>query len=55
MKRPSPGKQSGLLLLGLLTILLRYPITPYPTGTDNFFYISMAKSVISNGQIFGAE
>ena len=55
MKRPSPGKQSGLLLLGLLTILLRYPITPSPTGTDNFYYISMAKSVISNGQIIGAE
>ena len=55
MKRPSPSKQSGLILLGLFTLLLRYPITPSPTGTDNFYYISMAKSIISHGQVFWAE
>ena len=55
MKSPSPVKQSGLILLGLFTLLLRYPITPSPTGTDNFYYISMAKAIISHGQVFGAE
>ena len=55
MKSPSPVKQSGLILLGLFTLLLRYPITPSPTGTDNFYYISMAKAIISHGQVFWAE
>ena len=55
MKSPSSAKQSGLILLGLFTILLRYPITPSPTGTDNFYYISVAKAIISHGQVFWAE
>ena len=55
MKNPSPSKKNGLILLGLLTLLLRYPVTPSPTGTDNFYYISMAKSIISHGQVFWAE
>jgi len=55
MKSPSPVKQSGLILLGLFTLLLRYPITPSPTGTDNFYYISMTKAIISHGQVFWAE
>ena len=55
MKSPSPVRQSGLVLLGLFTLLLRYPITPSPTGTDNFYYISMAKSILSHGQVFWAE
>ena len=55
MKSPSPSKKNGLILLGLLTLLLRYPITPSATGTDNFYYISMAKAIISHGQIFWAE
>tara|TARA_B100001146_G_scaffold224724_1_gene243768 strand:- start:1453 stop:3015 length:1563 start_codon:yes stop_codon:yes gene_type:complete len=44
-----------MILLGLFTLLLRYPITPSPTGDDNFYYISMATSIISHGQIFWAE
>ena len=55
MKSPSPSKKNGLILLGLLTILLRYPITPSSTGTDNFYYISVAKAIMSHGQIFWAE
>ena len=55
MKSPSPSKKNGLILLGLLTILLRYPITPSATGTDNFYYISMAKAIMSHGQIFWAD
>lgn len=55
MKSPTLSSKSSLFLLGFLTILLRYPITPTPTGTDNFYYISMAKSIILSGQIAWAE
>ena len=55
MKSPSPSKKNGLILLGLLTILIRYPITPSATGTDNFYYISMVQAILSHGQIFWAE
>ena len=55
MKNPTLSSKSSLFLLGFLTILLRYPITPAPTGTDNFYYISMAKSILFNGQIEWAE
>ena len=55
MKRPSLSKKSSLIFLGLLTILLRYPTTPAPTGTDNFYYISMAQTILTNGEIFWAE
>ncbi|SVD82497.1 uncharacterized protein METZ01_LOCUS435351, partial [marine metagenome] len=55
MKSPSSAKQSSLILLGLFTLLLRYPMTPSPTGDDNFYYISMATSIITHGQIFWAE
>ena len=55
MKYPSSSKKSSLILLGFLTLLLRYPITPAPTGTDNFYYISVVDSIISNGEIFWAE
>ena len=55
MKSPTPSKKNGLILLGLLTLLLRYPITPSATGTDNFYYISVAKAIMSHGQIFWAE
>jgi len=55
MKDSSSSKKSSLILLGFLTILFRYPITPAPTGTDNFYYISMANAILSNGEIFWAE
>jgi hypothetical protein len=55
MKSPKLSSKSSLFLLGLLTILLRYPITPAPTGTDSFYYISMTKSIILSGQIVWAE
>ena len=55
MKRPSLSKKSSLIFLGLLTILLRYPTTPAPTGTDNFYYISMVQTILADGEIFWAE
>ena len=55
MKRPSLSKKNSLIFLGLLTILLRYPTTPAPTGTDNFYYISMAQTILTDGEIFWAE
>lgn len=55
MKNPTLSSKSSLFLLGFLTILLRYPITQTPTGTDSFYYITMAKSVLLNGQIEWAE
>ncbi len=55
MKDSSRSKKSSLILLGFLTILLRYPTTPSPTGTDNFYYISMVNSILSHGEIFWAE
>jgi len=55
MKDPSNSKKSSLILLGFLTLLIRYPITPAPTGTDNFYYMSMINAIISNGEIFWAE
>ena len=51
MKNPSLSKKVSLILLGLLTILLRYPATPAPTGTDNFYYISMAQTILIDGEI----
>ena len=55
MKSLSLSKKSSLVLLALLTFLLRYPITPSPTGTDNFYYITMVQAILSHGQIFWAE
>ena len=55
MKRPSLSKKSSLIFLGLLTILLRYPTTPAPTGTDNFYYISMVQTILADGEIFWAK
>ena len=55
MKNPSLSKKSSLILLGLLTTVIRYPLTPAPTGTDNFYYISMAQAILSNGEIFWAK
>ena len=55
MKNPSLSKKSSLILLGLLTTVIRYPLTPAPTGTDNFYYISMAQTILIDGQISWAK
>ena len=55
MKNQSLSKKVSLILLGLLTILLRYPTTPAPTGTDNFYYISMAQTILLDGEISWAK
>jgi len=55
MKSLNLSKKISLTLLFFMTILVRYPSTPSPTGTDNFYYISMAKVILYNGQIFWAD
>ena len=55
MKNSSLSKKVSLILLGLLTILIRYPTTPAPTGTDNFYYISMAQTILIDGEISWAK
>ena len=55
MKTSSSSKIVSLILLGFLTILVRYPTTPAPTGTDNFYYISMAQTILIDGKITWAK
>ena len=55
MKDGKLSKKMGLILLGLLTLLFRFPITESPTGSDNFYYISAVKSILDHGEIFWAE
>ena len=55
MKDGKLSKKMGLILLGLLTLLFRFPITESPTGSDNFYYISAVKSILNHGEIFWAE
>ena len=55
MKDVKLSKLMGLVLLGLLTLLFRFPVTDSPTDSDNFFYATSVKSVLSHGQIFWAE
>ncbi len=55
MKSLNSSKKTSLILLFFMTILMRYPSTPSPTGTDNFYYISVAKAILYNGQIFWAD
>ena len=38
MKSLTSLQRSSLVLLGLLTICFRYPITNSPIGADGFFY-----------------
>ena len=40
MKDSNLSKKVGLILLGLLTLIFRFPVTESPTGSDNFYYIS---------------
>ena len=55
MKDGKLSKKMGLILLGLLTLLFRFPITESPTGSDNFFYITEVKSILVHGEIYWAE
>ena len=55
MKDGKLSKKMGLILLGLLTLLFRFPITESPTGSDNFYYISAVKSILDHGEKFWAE
>ena len=55
MKGSKLSEKIGLILLGLLAFVFRYPITESPTGSDNFFYATSVKSILSHGQIIWAE
>ena len=55
MKSLNLSKKTSLILLFFITVLMRYPSIPSPTGTDNFHYISIAKAIITHGQIFWAN
>ena len=55
MKSVKLSKLMGLVLLGFLTLLFRFPVTDSPTGSDNFFYATSVKSILSHGQIIWAE
>ena len=55
MKDGKLSKKIGLILLGLLTLVFRFPITESPTGSDNFFYISELNSLLNQEEIFWAE
>ena len=41
MKGSKLSEKTGLILLGLLAFVFRYPITETPTGSDNFYYIQV--------------
>ena len=49
------SEKTGLVLLGFITLAFRYPITETPTGSDNFFYISVVQAILTHGQILWAE
>ena len=49
------SEKTGLILLGLLVLIFRFPITESPTGSDNFYYVSAVKSILNSGSIFWAE
>ena len=52
MKSLTSLQRSSLVLLGLLTIVFRYPITSSPIGADNFFYVTEMNQMIKHGEIF---
>ena len=55
MKGSSLSQKMGLISLGFLTVIFRYPFIESPTGSDNFIYISSSKAILNHGQIFWAE
>ena len=54
MKSLSSLQRSSLILLGLLTILFRYPTTSSPIGADGFIYLTQIDQIVEHGQIFWA-
>ncbi len=52
MKGSRLSQKTGLILLGFLALSFRFPITESPTGSDEFYYISTIKSILSHGDIF---
>ena len=54
MKSLTCLQSSNLVLLGLLTIFFRYPITNSPIGSDGFFYTTELNQMIEYGEIFWA-
>ena len=54
MKSLTSLQRSSLVLLGLLTIVFRYPITNSPVGADSFGYIIQIDQITEHGQIFWA-
>ena len=50
MKSLSPLQRSSLILLGLLTILFRYPTTSSPIGADGFFYLTEIDQIVEYGE-----
>ena len=52
MKSLSSLQRSSLILLGLLTILFRYPTTSSPIGADSFFYLTEIDQIAEYGAIF---
>ena len=55
MKDRRLSGKTGLILLGLVALVFRYPITESPSGADNFFYITQVKAILYHGEIFWAE
>ena len=49
------SNQTGLILLGLISLIFRYPITESPTGSDNFYYVTVVKATLNYGELFWAE
>ena len=46
MKDRRLSGKTGLILLGLVALVFRYPITESPSGDDNFFYLTEVKAIL---------
>ena len=55
MKNSKLSQKTGLISLCFLALSSHFPITDTPTGSDNFYYISAVKSILTHGEIFWAE
>ena len=54
MKDIRLSEQASLILLGLIALIFRYPVTESPSGSDSFFYITEVKAILNHGEIFWA-